>query len=279
MRSNNSIRSNLSKEDIIASIRMSISADQKGESTYIIVEGYDDVAFLRNKVPMKVSIYESFSGKNGVREIVEHFNSESVIGICDRDYDYDYNNFRVFHYDFCCLEMMLIAEDSVLEAVITEFYKANVAIGAFRFESLHDLTWLSILRKLNFEQSWEIRFSGLSMHNIIHHQKFSIDKAIKELEGLNPQFEETHKVHLTTVLAVCKEQYAMKDLLSLTQGHDYLRYFHAICANKPGPVFKFSVEVIASALRCSYRIDDFRRTKVYAAIQEYSNAHHTSFLV
>lgn len=117
----NSIRNNLSKSDIISTIRMSMAADIKNEMTFIIVEGYDDVAFMRNKIAENSTILESFSGKEGVREIVEFFNNINVIGICDRDYDYAYQNNMVFHYDFSCLEMMMIKNDNVFNQYQVNF--------------------------------------------------------------------------------------------------------------------------------------------------------------
>lgn len=42
----NSIQSNLTKDDLIAEIRLTLGADFKREHTVIIVEGEDDISFL-----------------------------------------------------------------------------------------------------------------------------------------------------------------------------------------------------------------------------------------
>ena len=43
----NSIQSNLTKDDLIAEIRLTLGADFKREHTVIIVEGEDDISFFR----------------------------------------------------------------------------------------------------------------------------------------------------------------------------------------------------------------------------------------
>lgn len=69
----NSIHSNLSKEDIIADIRLTLSADFEHAKTVVVVEGEDDVVFLNGKLRSDVDIHESFSGKHGVKEIIDYF--------------------------------------------------------------------------------------------------------------------------------------------------------------------------------------------------------------
>lgn len=83
----NSIQSNLTKDDLIAEIRLTLGADFKREHTVIIVEGEDDISFFNGKLSSNVDIRESFSGKRGVLEIVSLFSDSRVIGVCDVDYD------------------------------------------------------------------------------------------------------------------------------------------------------------------------------------------------
>ena len=46
----NSIQSNLTKDDLIAEIRLTLGADFKREHTVIIVEGEDDISFFNGKL-------------------------------------------------------------------------------------------------------------------------------------------------------------------------------------------------------------------------------------
>lgn len=95
----NSIRSNLSKDSIISAIRLCKSADITHKNVYLIVEGADDIRFFKSNVSEKVNLFESFSGKVGVMDIVSHFSADNVIGVCDRDYDSQDPSEPIFFYD------------------------------------------------------------------------------------------------------------------------------------------------------------------------------------
>ena len=66
----NSIKDNLSKEDMISDILLCLGADIHRENIYLLVEGEDDIKFLRSFLADNVYIYESYDGKNGVEYIV-----------------------------------------------------------------------------------------------------------------------------------------------------------------------------------------------------------------
>lgn len=71
---NNSIRSNLTKDYIISDLRLSLSDDIYREKVFIVVEGEDDIKFLKSYFNDDTTVlYESYDGKNGVSEIVKNF--------------------------------------------------------------------------------------------------------------------------------------------------------------------------------------------------------------
>lgn len=57
----NSIRVNMTKEDIISEIQLLKSADIERKSVYLIVEGTDDIKFFNKRLSSDIQIYESFS--------------------------------------------------------------------------------------------------------------------------------------------------------------------------------------------------------------------------
>ena len=101
---NNSIRSNLSKEDIISDILLCIGADINRENIYLLVEGEDDISLIHPYVSENVLLYESYDGKSGVESIVnERFGDNSrVIGIRDKDYQSEPSSNKIFFYDYGC---------------------------------------------------------------------------------------------------------------------------------------------------------------------------------
>ena len=63
----NSIRDNITKDEIIAEIQLELDADITHNLSIVVVEGIDDVTFFRGKLAQNVDIKESFSGKDGVK--------------------------------------------------------------------------------------------------------------------------------------------------------------------------------------------------------------------
>lgn len=68
-----SIRRNLKREDIISEIRLLCGEDYNKVKTFVIVEGDDDLRFIKNKFNDNTYGFESFSGCDGVEEIVNFF--------------------------------------------------------------------------------------------------------------------------------------------------------------------------------------------------------------
>ena len=120
---NNSIRRNLRREDIISEIRLLCGEDYSKVKTFVIVEGDDDLKFIKNKFNSKAYGFESFSGCDGVEEIVNYFQSDKrVIGIRDKDYsNLISGSNKIFLYDYHSLEIMLAMNNESFESVCTEF--------------------------------------------------------------------------------------------------------------------------------------------------------------
>ena len=64
---NNSIRSNVTVDDVISEIRMFSSADRKKK--IVIVEGIDDLKLISKFVNKDIIVKESFNGKAVVLKI------------------------------------------------------------------------------------------------------------------------------------------------------------------------------------------------------------------
>lgn len=111
MGKNNSIRNALDKDYIISSIKL-----LKNSNPTLIVEGQDDILFFKKFIKNnQVEIYESFSGKIGVFEILnsEDLKNYNLIGIVDKDYSQENNNKNIYYYDHSCLEMMIFKEEEI----------------------------------------------------------------------------------------------------------------------------------------------------------------------
>ena len=275
---NNSIKENLSNKDTISTIKLFLFADIKREKSVFIVEGTDDIHFWRSKVSKNVYLEESPSGKSGVRNIIEHFSDARVIGICDQDYDWKYSNEYVFHYDFSCLEMMLLSSDITCKSFFDGYYSNNKTIDIIRMEVLNNIIWFSCCRMLNFLNDWGMNFKFFSFHNSFDETKMCFDyqKALLELQRLNPKFMEKYGDKISQINAEASKEFSLLDLLKLTNGHDFLSYFHCLCNHQEKQ--KVKADGMSISLRCAFRMDDLKRTKIYSDIKKYEAQHNVLFL-
>ena len=154
----NSILNNLDKDTTISEIKLQLDADIEKKNVFIVVEGQNDITCLCKFFSDNVVLSESFSGKQGVEEIVSFFNNSRVIGIRDRDYKLEQESNKIFYYDFCCLEMMLINCDEVFKNLCIEYYDVKHSYLNFRLFLLSKLKKISLTRKFNEILFWGINF-------------------------------------------------------------------------------------------------------------------------
>lgn len=272
----NSIRANLEKCDIISEIRLYLGADVQGENVFLVVEGEDDIKFWKNIVNEKVTIFESFSGKEGIREIIkDHFSSNPrVIGIRDRDYESTTIDKRIFYYDYSCMEIMLIKSPEAFDSIYHEYYSGQLSTTELRDMLLAQLKYLSIIRKNNEVQRLEIKIEGVSINSIFDSitKTVSNEKVISRLNQINQNYFEINPDKKSQI----DEEYTIylnsEELMLITQGHDFISLFSAHCRKPRGSCA--SDRNIASSLRCAYRKADFICTSLYSQIESYQTRYN-----
>ena len=261
----NSIKANLTKDSIISDIKLLLGADINKENIYVVVEGDDDIKFLRRYLNSNVTIYESFSGKNGVEEIVNSkiIFSSRVIGIRDKDYCNDVKNKKIFFYDRCCLEMMIAEFDKAFNGIYCEFYNGEMEPHKLKEHILTELFKVSQLRKYNEENKMEINFKGLSFQSIIDAKyKVNEDKFIEQLKNLNPS---------KPIDFINESLYQSTDnMLDITNGHDFISLFKVIC-DKSCNKNSANEKHISSVLRGSFSEEFLKKTTLYRNISDYFN--------
>ena len=159
-----SIRRNETKEDMITTLRMELSADIFHKKSILLVEGSDDVKFAKKVCDRDVVCYESFSGKEGLEELIENPDifDERIVAVRDRDYcDTEMLPERMFAYDACCLELMLIKSKEVEEGLYLTYYTGNLSQDRMVPNALRQLAPLSLLRKVNEEQKMGIPLASI----------------------------------------------------------------------------------------------------------------------
>ena len=237
-----SIRENRTKEDFVAELGLLFNEDIDGSLCVVLVEGTDDVRFMENLLEDNVVCEEvPYGGKHGIDDIMKMedpvVQKKEVIAIRDKDYiEVTQLPDRVFLYDGCCLETMILMNCDIAE----EFYKKNYN-GCFE----KDAYLVNIMRQL---------------------APYSILRKLNELEKIEELFV---KVGQLDRLSWCMELAAGitdAELWDITNGHDFCRYLSGTSIFRRKELNENGVREILFEL---YRKSDFKRTRLYCTMLEY----------
>lgn len=272
--SSNSIYEIINIDTVINEIKLTLSADPN--TSFIIVEGVDDVNFFRHHCSQDVIIRESYKGKLGVYQIINIYSDKaSVIGICDCDYDDTPLPTHVFAYDFSCLETMLLANNKTRETVFTQL---NLKDKVTLEEILNQLSWLSHLRQKSFQENLAIKFNGLSI-SLLFDCTCGIkkDSLIMMLNKVNNTPSLLTEEQVDSINNNVNLAHTLNDLLNITHGHDLLNLiqsYHAYYITSKSKIS--SVSDIRALLYCTYA-EKFNTSKLYSDVYIYSQSVNIKF--
>ncbi len=272
---NNSIRRNLKREDIISEIRLLCGEDYSKVKTFVIVEGDDDLKFIKNKFNSNTYGFESFSGCSGVEEIVKYFQKDKrIIGIRDKDYsNLISGNNKIFLYDYHSLEIMLAMNNESFESVCGEFYYGDDNVFELRNKVFQKLKYISCFREKNSREGWKLITENISIDKLYRQSKLDDhDEIVKEIN--NP----SQNNYSSERQSIVDEYYrSVTDLQSITRGHDFSELFKVIC-NSSGIERQIKSKDVELALRMSFSKESFKKTKLFNSLLEYEGSNHLNFL-
>lgn len=273
---NNSIRKHLKREDIISEIRLLRGEDYKKEKTFVIVEGDDDLKFFKNKFNDNTYGFESFSGCDGVEEIVNYFQSDQrIIGIRDKDYSsLTSGENKIFLYDYHSLEIMLAMNDESFESICSEFYCGDENVFDLRNKVFQKLKYISCFREINSQQGWNFITENISIDRL--YRKSIIDCHDKIIEEINKPLQNDYNLEKQSI--VDNHYHSVLDLKLITRGHDFSELFKVIC-NTSGIESEIKSKQVESALRTSFTKESFKRTNLFKSLSEYEKSYGLNFLV
>lgn len=262
----NSIKDKLNESDTISEIRLALGHNK--DAVCVVVEGSDDQILFSPILSDNVIIFQSYSSKIGVDDIVKnHFpRNKRVIGIRDKDYLTRPSCTRTFFCDYCCAEMMIISLDSCFERLYCNFYhKSNYNSKQLRIHCLERLEMLSKYRQLNEQKNWHVKFDGIKPGKYYNVSISSMDSAIlNELIKQNPTSPIDHKREkMYKKLPKC---YTLNQYLEITNGHDFVNVFCKVCLSKHN---QNSIKEIESTLRGTFGKEDFKQTLLYSNLHTY----------
>lgn len=273
---NNSIRINLNKESILSEIRLLQSANYKHKYTHIIVEGINDIRFFQNNISNRVFLYESFSGKKGVLEIVDNFKIANVIGICDKDYDVSPPGPNIFFYDYSSLETMMLSSFDTFKKMCNMLYPCISDVRYIYDQTFQQIRCISAFRKVDSQQKLGMKFTVFSPFRVFNKSNKTINilKMIRLLKNANKGIFSSHRNLIRVVSKEVKAFTNINDDLCNANGHDALTMFHCLC--KTPKVTDFNEDVILITLIAFY---NFQNSKLYSTLKHYATDNELTIVV
>lgn len=265
-----SIRANLTKEDMISVIKMELNADIDKEYNFLLYEGNDDKKFCRRFFCENVVLYESFSGKAGLQELLDasEIQDNRVIAIRDKDYmNVEELPERMFVYDESCLELMLLKNTEVLEGFCNTYYNGDYTKEQFIMNALKRMAPYSIMRMKNEQQVLRINFDRVGFGDLIKDEnQFDMEKLFERLGMSQDCYKEC-----------CEEAQQLNEeqLYDITNGHDICSFIGEITYNAKK---KLGEAGTRNALLNAFRKSDFEKTKLYDMIKNYQTKYQLKYI-
>ena len=269
----NSIRINLTKDDLLAEIKMQLSAPQNANKTFVLVEGIDDIALFEPLLNVnECFLFESYGGKEALSEIVsESFADKRVIGIRDRDYEGQSQCERMFYCDYCNAEMMMISNNTYFSSLMKKIVVSSMNYLQLRDEILESLKMVSFTRKQNDERKWGVTLNGISSSYL-----FSLSNPI-DLDNLILHINSKSEIKINTEMMetiiddACNNT---NNLLLYTNGHDFCAILKCMIVKMCGQkclLNRLAESDFRKILSLSYNYDYFKLTKLYELLKQYGN--------
>lgn len=217
-----SIRGNRTKEDVVAELRMLFNEDIEEKMCAVIVEGSDDVRFMEIVLEENVVCVESpYGGKHGLGDLIEEplLQKKQIIAVRDRDYmDIEQVSDRMFVYDGCCLETMILSNSDIAEGFHRELYQGRLSKVCYLINVMRQLAPYSVLRKKNELENQGISFEKVGFGDLIKEDELQIEVLFE-------------RVHQSEQLCLCREQaheITDTELWDITNGHDFYTYLGGV---------------------------------------------------
>lgn len=265
-----SIRENEKLEDMIATIKAELSYDIEHKLSFVLVEGSDDVKFVKkNFCNENVVCYESFSGKSGLEQLVKdaRLEDERIIAIRDKDYvDKSILPDRMWTYDTCCLETMMIKNRDVQEGMYKTYYDGDSQLDVFYESIFRQLMPISILRKKNEEEKKFINFNKMRLLECCNMEMVDTLTIFKNVG----QDESMHEMCMAEGCEM-----PIDELYNITNGHDLCKILGFTFKSGKG---EMGEQRIRDVMLCAFRKNDFAETELYKDLSEYQRIHNVKYV-
>lgn len=254
---------------IINAVLMYLNTEKTVERVAVLVEGPDDEKIYRNFFQHDTTQTFVCTGKSDLQKALSGLldKTNHAIGIRDADFcnleNVKPENCNLFFTDGHDIEMTILGFDEIRGALFSEYGD---------WENM-DSVWESIIKKTSFiayvrwfneKNDFKIFFAGFfNTYGNINEEQQLLDK-------LNDRSPEKRKLITKEMIDNFIMAYKTNDIFNLCNGHD----IGTLLAN----VLKINAKSLSSALRLSFQLNHFMRTRLYSNLLEWQQANHFGLL-
>ncbi len=253
---------------------------QRQKTVFILVEGKTDVRLFRKLLDTdKFKIEYIPGGKVKLEEALNHLLRLYVLMAAIRDADFlhltdeDYEVENIFLTDEHDMEMMLLAQKEVLNALFFEYTDVVEREHISKRDELLEMVQsISCLKWLNDLEILKLKFEKVDFQHLIDfdNQRVDVSSYIQNLLSRSPNAKIKE---LTVLQSKVNDLIAQKpDLLQVTNGHDAIKVLTSYFKKRQDQK-GLNYKTIESAIRIAFTVETFQKTKLYQQLRNWLATH------
>lgn len=279
----------MKQEDItfetkMVELRLDITHPNSAGLAFIFVEGDSDILLFRKLFDLDNCKVECIppGGHMKVEAAVEELlkSNKLVIGIRDADFIHlsgiPYEKQNMFLTDFHDIEMVLVAENKVFNAILNEHTNfPTQEYDATRNKIFQLLEEISLLKWLSSKEDLKLNFTKAGFQDLLELALKKAKNTIDFESYFGRVLAESPNAKITDINLIISKINLLKqenvNSFQLCNGHDFTKTF-AIFLREKGNKKSINNDAVIDLLRISYRIEDFQKTKLFAKTNEWANS-------
>jgi len=270
-------RQDITYQDKLNELRLDISHPNNNGIAFVLLEGKSDVRLFRKLFNLKKCKIENIPG--GCPKLEECVGflvniNPLIIGIRDADFIHlrnePYSKHNMFLTDYHDMEMMLISENEVFNALLFEYSSLSQDEHAeARNSILTTIEQISLLKWLNEKEHLGYQIN-VGFQDLISLSDYHLDfeRYFSRVLAKSPN------AILIDISIVMQKLQSLKetnpDSFQLCNGHDFIEALAKYVRDK-GDGRAINDKNISSSLRMAYTFEHYKMTKLFATTKSWSD--------
>lgn len=276
---NRSLKANTNGNDKANDIRLSLNTPSGSKIVWVLVEGEDDGKIYPKFFDASKAKVEYVNGKTSLIEALEILTQETkqVVGIADADFLHLNKLYprvkNLFYTDYHDIEMTMLSFEEVRNNLLTEYQLQDKQQIIWQ-NVLEEASYIGYIRWYNDINDNKINFSGIEYGKIadLVDEKLKLQKPLL-LDELNQRSPNKERILTDETVNTFIETSPTDDSMNLCSGHDVAAFLSLIIGSRTTP------KGVETALRFSFNIQHFSKTKLYKQLQERQNQNSFQIII